>query len=298
MTRNPVGGILVATVTPFTRGGRRVELDWIPLHLSFLRQRQVDGLVVLGTTGEGPSLAMAERKAVIDTVLAHRGDFPLVVGTGCDALPETLELSRYALDAGADAVMVAAPHYFRPVSPRGLLDYYTAVLEALPPEGRLSLYNIPAYVGFELPDEVVAELTCRYGERLLGIKDSSGDVERTRRYMAAAPGLCVYAGSDSVIAEAYRVGAAGVVSAVANLYPQQVFAVRQAVKGGRDGAPEQEVVARLRTALHRYDTRAALKALLHRLAGLPRTFVRPPLRDLTPDEEEALVGAVAEMPPP
>lgn len=138
-----IKGVIVATVTPFTEGGREVDLDWIPTHLEYLRKNGADAVLITGTNGEGPSLSLAERRSIIDTVLANRGGLGVMVDTGCSALPDTIEISQYALDQGADAVLIVPPFYFKGLSDEGLIEYYGAIFDALPSDGKVTLYNIP-----------------------------------------------------------------------------------------------------------------------------------------------------------
>ncbi len=105
--------LFVASLTPFTSPTGGVDHEWIPRHLRWLESHGVDGVVPCGTTGEGPSLSVAERQAVIDTVLAHRGGLRVIPGTGCAALPDTIALTSYAIERGADAALVLPPFYFK-----------------------------------------------------------------------------------------------------------------------------------------------------------------------------------------
>ena len=102
-------GVMVATVTPFTRGGAAVDHDWIPPHLRFLEQAGVSSVFTLGTNGEGPSVGVAERRQVVETVVAHQGGLGVVAGAGTAALPDTIRAANDALEAGADAVYVESP---------------------------------------------------------------------------------------------------------------------------------------------------------------------------------------------
>jgi len=281
-------GTLPAPVTPFTEKGASVDADWIPLHLEYLPRRGVDGVVIMGTTGEGPSLALTERKLVIDTVMAHRDDLPVVVGTGCAALPETIEISRYAIEAGADAILVVPPFYFKEVPSQGLWHYYAALLEALPPDSRLILYNIPDTSGVAITDELVDALIERYPERVFGIKDTSGRLEQTEHYLNRYPQLAIYSGSDGLVAASCQAGAKGAISAVANVFPELVSAVQRACLEKGDVEAAQERVNRVRTLLKKFPSRSAIKHLLHLVGGLPLTYVRPPLEDLSPEQMEEL----------
>ena len=217
--------VVPATVTPMSEGGERLLLDWIPQHLAYLEHRGADGVVALGTTGEGVSLSLQERKQVIDAVVTHRGRLFVMFGTGCASLPETIGLSRYAIERGADAVMIVPPFYFKDVDVEGLIAYYQAVLAALPPERKVILYNIPDTSGVEISDELVDALLERFPERLLGIKDTSGRLERTRRYVERYPRLAVYNGNDAALSEAAALGVTGAISAVANVFPDLVASV-------------------------------------------------------------------------
>lgn len=284
---------LVASVTPFRRGGLTLDLEWLPQHLAYLRRRGAHGVVPLGTNGEGPSLSVAEKKALIDVVLTYSEGLRVIPGSGDSALPDTIEVSRYALERGAAAVLVVPPFYFKELSAQGLWAYYDALLGALPPEGKVLLYHIPWLSGVAIGRELVDALMARYPNQLLGIKDSSGDLEQTRGYGERYPSLAIYTGSDALIAPAAQIGAAGAISAVGNAFPELV---REAQ--GPDttvAARAQRGVLAVRELLKRYPSPSALKHLLHLLGDLPLTWVRPPLRNLTAEEARTLRQEAQEL---
>ena len=288
--------IVPAAVTPFSDGGAELRLDFIPQHLAYLEHRGADGLLTLGTNGEGVSLSLDERRTVIDAVLTHRGGLRVFAGTGCAALPDTIDLSRYALERGADAVMIVPPFYFKGVDDAGLINYYAALLDALPRQRSVILYNIPSVSAVEITDGLVDGLLEHYADRLLGIKDSSGDIERTRRYVNRYPQLAVYNGNDGDLAGAAELDVAGAISAVANVFPDLIAWVFRAHETKGDVAGAQAQIAQVRELLVRFPSHSAIKHLLHLIAGLPLTHVRPPLRDLTADEASALARAVESLP--
>ena len=287
--------VVAATVTPFTEGGERLLLDWIPQHLAYLEHRGADGALALGTNGEGVSLSLQERKDVIDAVVTHRGRLFIMFGTGCASLPETAELSRYAIEKGADAVLIVPPFYFKELDPQGLIDYYSAVLDVLPKERKVLLYNIPDTSGVEISHELLDALVERFPERLLGIKDTSGRLDRTRRYVERYPQLAVYNGGDSNNAKAVQVEVIGTISSIANVFPELVADIFKADASGGNVAAAQAEVDRARRAFSPLPSHSAIKHLLHLVAGLPLTYVRPPLRDLTPEEIDALSRQVQEL---
>lgn len=288
-------GVITAIVTPFTAGGAQVDLDWIPWHLDYLRRRGVGGILALGTNGEAASLSLEEKKQVIDQVMASRGELGVIIGTGSTALPETIELSRYALAQGADAILVIPPFYFKSITPRGLISYYRAVFQALPPERKVILYHIPNLSGVEIGDELVDALLEEHPSQLLGIKDTSRRRDRFEHYVQRYPQLRIYGGSDELVGFCFRAGAAGVISAVANVFPKLVISVYQAWLSGGDVDGAQVRLSQVRQVFKKYPTRSATKHLLHIFGGLPLTSVRPPLTELSAEEVSSLERDVAAL---
>jgi 4-hydroxy-tetrahydrodipicolinate synthase len=285
--------VVPAMITPFSEGGTGIRLDFIPQHLAYLEHRGADGVLALGTNGEGVSMSLEERRDIIDAVLTHRGRLSAFFATGCAALPDTVELSRYAIERGADAVMIVPPFFFKDVSGEGLAAYYAAVLEALPPERKVILYNILDASGAEISDALIDALLERAPGRLLGVKDTSGDVERTRAYVERYPQLVVYNGSDANLAAALDAGVAGIISATANVFPDLVAQVIAAHESRGDVAGAQAQLSRVREIIERFPSHSAIKHMLEEIAGLPLTYVRPPLRDLTLGEAQELHAALA-----
>lgn len=283
-----VGGVIPAVVTPFAPGGGEVDLDALDAHVTWLHARGVGCIAPLGTNGEGPSLSLRERQAVIERLAQHPCAVTLLPGTGATSLPETIELSRFALEHGVEGVLVAPPSYFG-AERDGVVRYYAALLEALPAAAQVYLYNVPAYTRVPVEVADVVALREAYGPQVAGVKDSGGRVEHSAALLRAVPGLVVLSGSDGTVAAAFRAGVHGVVSALANVVPELVEAARMAVADGRWGNEEQARLSRLRDATKAVPQRAALKALVAEVTGLPRSAVRPPQAELEPDEVTTLL---------
>jgi 4-hydroxy-tetrahydrodipicolinate synthase len=283
--------LFAALITPFASPTGEVDLAAIPPHLRWLEAHGVDGVVPCGTTGEGPSLSLAERKAVIDTVLAHRGGLRVIPGTGCANLPETIEATRYALERGADAAMVLPPFFFKGLADAGLLAYYRAVCDALPPGGKIMLYHIPPVSQIPIPTSVIDGLLASHPEAMYGVKDSGQDDDFTAKLCGHYPHLAIFDGTASLLANCLYDGAAGGIFALANLFPRELRAIIEAFLAG--GAGLAEAQARV-AAIERLvkPTIPALKALLPRLADLPATSVRAPLVNLTATEADAIWEAL------
>lgn len=282
--------LFAASVTPFHSVTGAVDHGWIPGHLRWMEERGVDGVVPCGTTGEGPSLSVAERKAVIDTVLAHRGHLKVIPGTGCANLPETIACTRYALDRGADAALVLPPFYFKGMSDEGLLAYFRAVCDALPSGGRILLYHIPPVSQVPVPAAVVAGLLESHPDALLGVKDSGGDPEHTAMLCRRFPQLRVYVGGPPLTARGLADGAAGGIYALTNVFPRELRALLDAFASGADVEQAQARVTALSDAFKPYGNVPAVKAILPKLTGLPATAPRAPQMPLGPQQAEALLA--------
>lgn len=285
-----IEGTVPALLTPFTKAGATVALDLLDEHVGWLAERGVRTVSPMGTTGEGPSLSLAERKAVIERLAAHPSGMGLLVGTGCTALPETVELSRFAAERGAAGILVAPPWYFD-ATPAGTTRYFTALLSALPAETRVFLYHIPPVTGVPIEDETIRELRARFGPTLAGAKDSSGDLEHAARWIRDFPELVIFTGSDALAAGAYAAGAAGTITLLGNLFPEELDAIR----AGDAVEERQRFLAEVRALTQEYPRHAALKHLLHLVSGLPRSAVRPPLEELSAQQAEELEARFNEL---
>jgi 4-hydroxy-tetrahydrodipicolinate synthase len=276
-----IHGVVPAILTPF-RGGA-IDLGLLDEHLGWLVERGVECVNAMGTTGEGPSLSLAERKTVVERVAAGPTDF--IAGTGCTNLPETIELSRFALAAGARAALVVPPTYYEA---QDLLAWYDALLDALPEDERVFLYHIPRF-SHPIPGEVIRELAVRHGTMLAGIKDSSGDVRHTLGWLRAFPALTVASGDDSTAREFGAGGGRTVITATANVAPEEVGA---ALAGD---VAAQAYVAAVRALAASVPREAALKLLLSVVSGIPRSEVRPPLAELTAEQERHVIETFAQL---
>ncbi len=276
-----VAGVLPAILTPFTDG--EVDLDLLGEHIDWLHDWGIRCVNLMGTTGEGQSLSLEERERLIRFMSGSKLDF--IAGTGCTALPETIALSRYAVEHGARAVLVVPPSYF---DPGDLTGWFTALFEALPDHARVMLYHIPRLT-YPVTDETVRVLLERFGPMLDGMKDSSGDLEHALRWQAEFPGLTVANGNDAAAGPFFAAGGRAVITACSNVLPRELEALREG-----DESP-QAFVAGVRELVFGLPTHAALKLLLHVVSGIARSSVRPPLAELTREQETLVATTFAEL---
>jgi 4-hydroxy-tetrahydrodipicolinate synthase len=278
-------GVFAPTVTPFRLADGEVDFPWIGQHLAYLRAYGCDGVVAGGTNGEAASLSVAERQAVLETVLAQAGTMPVLAGTGAAALPDAILLTRHAFAVGAAGVLVMPPFYFKRPPEAGLLAWYGRLIDAaVPPSGKVLLYHIPQTTGVPFTDSLLSGLLANHGETIYGIKDSTGDPAEGQRIRDHFPQLVYFTGNDRLVAEACQAGAAGSITAGANVFPDLVAAVQHAVRNGSSVAGAQATLSAARALLESQPLQPATKAALTEVAGLPSTAVRPPQAELTPTQ--------------
>lgn len=294
MNPHSLRGVYAACLTPLLSDFSPALDDLAPF-LAFLAQRGCHGSLVLGTTGEGPSFAPAERGRILQAALSVRQEFPafrLLAGTGTPSLEETVQLTRQAFDLGLDGVVVLPPYYFRKASDDGLFAWYAEVIRrAAPSDGAFFAYHIPGMTGVGLSLDLLARLKDTFPAQFLGLKDSSADPDTAVRLgQRFGPDLMVFSGTDSLFSLALEHSAAGCITALGNLLSPDL---RRVWDGFQRDAPDAPAQARLdagRALMDRHPPNPPLyKALLARLHGFPRWPVRPPLLPLPPQIEEAIL---------
>jgi len=274
-------GVYCATVTPMR--GLEVDTTALIAHLYALKAEGCDGVLLMGTTGEGPSLALDEREAIVAASVTAQTGLKILAGTGTPSLPETIHATRRAFALGADGVVVIPPYYFKTASEAGLLAYYRAVLDsAVPDDKALFAYHIPQVSGVAVPTTLLEKLASEYGARFAGVKDSGGDMGYADGIIQRAPELDVFVGSEKLLLTGLKHGAAGCITAGANVLARRAAAVYQAWKSGEDAEALQAALSIARTVLDGYaPAPSALKALLSARYGGESWDVRLPLLPLS-----------------
>lgn len=254
-------GSLAATITPLRDGGAALDEDAFAPYVDFLVEGGLDGVLALGTTGEGILLSAEERRRAADLFIsAAGGRFQVAVHCGAQTTADTVELARHAVEAGADAVAVIGPPYFA-YDEEALYRHFAAAADAAGPLP-FYLYEFKARTGYSIPLSVIERL----GDRVVGLKVSNQPFEAVEPYLLE--GLDVFIGAETLVERGVERGAAGSVSGLAAAFPE----------GG----------AEKRAVLERFPFHSALKTVLG-LRGLPvRPDVRAPLRTLTPEERAEL----------
>jgi dihydrodipicolinate synthase/N-acetylneuraminate lyase len=268
-------GALAAAVTPLRRGGRSVDLDAVAPLVEFLARGGVDGVLALGTTGEGLLLSRRERMRAAEAfVRAAAGRVPVAVHAGAQTTSETVALARHAAEIGASAVAVIAPPFY-PLDAHALLEHFTAAAHACDPVP-FYVYEFAARSGYAVPVEVVRRLR-DVAPNLRGLKVSDATWNEVGPYLL--DGLDAFIGNEPLVERGLAGGAAGAISGLATAFPA---VVRELVHERTTRA--RSAVEALREAVAGVPFPAAMKAALA-AGGVPvREDVRPPLRPLTSAE--------------
>ncbi len=269
MTR--IRGAVAAAVTPLTAGGAGVDRDAIQALVDFYVAAGLDGLLVLGTTGEGILLAGDERRAAATAFLdASRGRIPVVVHCGAQTTRDTNLLAEHAAGIGADGVAVIPPPYYA-LDAAAILRHLSSAAAACAP-APFYAYEFAARSGYAIPLELLPSLRDE-ATNFVGIKVSDSPYEKVSPYLVE--GLDVFIGAEGLIARGMQEGAVGAVSGLAAALPELTIT---AVRSGSEAASDD--TARVRDALQRFPFHAVLKLLLRR-RGVPITdSVTAPLRTL------------------
>jgi 4-hydroxy-tetrahydrodipicolinate synthase len=289
-------GILAPAVTAFNEQ-LEIDAERTVAHYRWLLKEGCDALVVFGTTSEANSLSLVERTRFLESAVA-KGIDPkkLVPGTGCCALPDSVELSKHAIGLGCPAVLLLPPFYYKTVSDEGLFRYFATLIEQVRDDRlRIYLYHIPPVSQISISLDLIERLTTEFPEMVIGIKDSSGDWENTRRIIErfGPSGFRVFPGSELHLLPALRAGGKGCISAFANINPALLQKVFQSWRGPEGDGLQQEAERQGR-ALRKYPVIPALKAILAEWHKDPAwENVRPPLVALSAGQREELLAAAA-----
>ena len=253
--------------------------------LPWFKTQGVDGVVVLGTTGEYPSFSIAERKKIAETALKHRGSLAMIVQAGATNFPETLDLINHAAANGADGVLVIPPFYYKKPAVEGLTKYYSPIFEAV--KIPVYLYHIPGTSAVPISNELLHSL--EHYPNLAGIKDSAGDVPEYESYLKEFPKLNMMTGTANNLKAALKAGK-GAVFADANILARFSAAVFAAEREGKDLDEAYNKLRDANAAMRSTVVNAygPMKYALSLMMGTRESYPRPPFLNAT-DEQKAQI---------
>jgi 4-hydroxy-tetrahydrodipicolinate synthase len=281
-------GILPALVTPFSKDGKQVNEEALRGLINRCIELGVSGVIPCGTTGEFVNLTLQERKKVIDVVVNEvNGKVKVIAGTGASGTQQALEMTHYAKDVGADAVLIVTPFYLKPTS-RGIYEHFDTIASHV--ELPIVLYNIPQVTGVQLPWQMVEDLA--QIPNIVGLKDSSGQLSYILAVLEKVRDkINVMCGHDEVVVAALAAGCSGAILASANFMPEIWIEIHNAIKKGdlktaREIQYKVQKIARIIAKSGPVGTKAALNMM-----GIKVGPVRLPLSvggELSYEEREEL----------
>lgn len=283
-----LNGVYAAIITPFDDEGRP-SAEQFAACLEHVAGRGCHGVLIAGTTGEGPSLSAAERRLLFQTAAADAHGLKLLAGTGAASLEDAVEITRDAFDAGCDAAVIIPPFFYKGAGDDGLFDFFaTLIRRAVPADARVLLYHNPVAAPVGVTFGMIRRLRDAFPEQVAGIKDSSQDWDHTRALLETFPGFDVFAGDDRLLQRNLEAGGAGSITLVANAFGDLDRAVYDLYRAGNEADNAQQ---RLDEAHRQFDGLPripAVKSLLKAGGVVENASVRPPLRPLAESEEALL----------
>ena len=281
-------GSLVAIVTPMFEDGS-LDIPSLNALIDFHINQGTDGIVIVGTTGESPTVDFDEHCLLIKTAVSQvNGRVPVIAGTGANSTKEAIVLTQKAKELGADACLLVAPYYNKPTQ-EGLYQHFKAVAQAV--DIPQILYNVPGRTGCDITNETVLRLAIH--PNIIGIKDATGGIERGTDLILRAPkNFAVLSGDDATAMPLMLLGARGVISVTANVAPKLMHEMCVAAAAG-DVKLAREINAKL-FALHQKLFVEAnpipVKWVLQQM-GLIKSGIRLPMVHLSSQYHEVLLAA-------
>ncbi len=293
MSTERLRGMGVALTTPF-RQDETVDFETLDFHVDYLVEEGADYIVVLGTTGETPTLSRKEKEQVAARVLDRvKGRIPLVLGVGGNCTRNVVaELGDFPRIGEFDAILSVVPYYNKPTQ-EGMYRHFAEIAKASPVP--VILYNIPGRSGVNMNVDTIIRLAREFPGKIIGIKEASGNMEQAQHVITRRPeGFLVLSGDDSLAHTMIGAGGDGVISVLGNAYPREFAAmvhVSLDEEHHDDAAVMHQKFSALYSLLFKDGNPAGIKSLLHIMFPRYEEVLRLPL---VPVSESTRKGLEAE----
>jgi 4-hydroxy-tetrahydrodipicolinate synthase len=286
-------GTATAIITPFNQDGS-VDYASLKNFVDFQIENGVSALVVLGTTGEAPTIENDESYKIIDTVVqANAGRIKIIVGTGTNNTPHVVQKNKTAEELGADGVLIVNPYYNKGTQ-NSLYEHYKYISErtSLP----IILYNVPSRTGMNLLPETVLRIhsDCK---NVVSVKEASGDISQIARLIAAKPeSLSVLSGNDDQTLPIMAMGGTGVISVFSNVFPKEMSDITTAILEGRflDAQRDHNKFLEMMNLLFIETSPMPVKAACE-ILGLCKNVLRLPLIPVSSASYQTLKSAIERL---
>ncbi|MBL09880.1 MAG: dihydrodipicolinate synthase family protein [Acidiferrobacteraceae bacterium] len=287
----PSYGVWSAALTPLN-ADLSIDHGQLVAHARFLLDQGCHGIGLFGTTGEANSFSIQERMEALEFILKNGlSTESFMVGTGCCALSDTVQLTQHAIDHGITKILLLPPFYYKNVSDDGLFNAFAEVVDRLTYEKlEIYLYHFPAMSQIPLSINLITKLCAALPDVIAGIKDSSGSLDHSLELASNFPTLSIFPGNETHLLATLGNGCAGVISATANANAK---GIRQIFDGWLNENTEtptlQEHALSIRETFGRHALVPALKEYAH-WSSKNKSWLRmrPPLAPLSPEESKTL----------
>jgi len=289
-------GVFAAALTPLS-SALEPDTALFVAHCRWLLERGCDGVVPIGTTGEGNSLSVRQRMALIEAIAGS--GIPMsrfIIGTGSCALADAVELTRAAVAAGAAGVLVLPPFYYKEPSEEGLARFYSEMIQRVG-DGRLRLYlyHFPQLSTVPITPGLIKRLLAAYPRTVAGLKDSSGDWPYSAKLLQEFPGFGVFSGSEGFLLANLRAGGRGCISANVNVTAPLAHKVFLAWRDQQAEQLQTDLDA-ARAVLDKYPLPSALKCVMAAISGNPGwNHVLPPNQPLSEQDGRQLIASLTAL---
>ncbi|HVV27386.1 MAG TPA: dihydrodipicolinate synthase family protein [Rhizomicrobium sp.] len=284
----------IAAVTPCDKN---YEFDAAAYreYMAWWKSQGADGILVLGTNGEGPSFSAAERKKIAETAMKNKNGLDIIICTGTPNFKESIELSQHAAAIGADSVLIQPPFYYKNPKGEGVVEYFNLIFDKVKTPVRY--YHIPKVTGVPVDVSVIQKLAEH--PQFIGVKNSNGVPEEFEAFSTQTPSrLNIISGTDNNLLAALKHGN-GVILGSGNVYTKEVAAIFAAHHAGRDPQPEFDKLTQATKLMQAngYDSNynAIRVALNLRMGNGRTTHARPPHVALSDEQQARIRAGVAQL---
>ena len=290
MKKTVFTGAASAIITPLTENG--IDFENFGRLIDWQIENGIDAVVVAGTTGEGSTLTDEEHRAAIKFAVERiNGRVPVIAGTGSNDTAYAIELSRYAEESGANALLLVTPYYNK-ATQNGLIASFTAIADAV--SIPCILYNVPIRTGCNLAPETIAKLAEH--ENIVGIKEASGNLSQVAQIAAlCGDNLDIYSGNDDQNVPIMSLGGKGCISVLANIMPKETHEMCESFFTGNIARSRElqltllPLINALFCEVNPIPAKAACAAM-----GFGRNILRLPLTPMEPAHEAKLLALMKE----
>ena len=286
-------GAGVALVTPFHKDGS-INYDKLDELIDYHCENGTDSIIICGTTGESSTLSEEEHMECIKFAIERtKKRLPVIAGTGSNATYTTIDMSKEAVEYGADGLLLVTPYYNK-ATQKGLIAHYKAV--AAEAKAPIIMYSVASRTGLNIAPETAATLI-KEVDNIVGIKEASGNISQVAKIMSLPDGKAdLYSGNDDQIVPLLSLGAKGVISVLSNVAPRETHDIcAKFFDGDVKGACELQLKAiplieQLFSEVNPIPVKKAVN-----LMGMECGGVRMPLTELTPEHEKTLAQAMKDF---